>query len=115
MPAVQAPPSTTTILTVHDSGWDDARKVWNLTVDQHPAAIALPESPADVVAAVRYARERGLRVAAQGTGHGAAPLGALDNTLLVKTSRMRRVTIDPVARTAWAGAGVTWLEAAEAA
>src|SRR5215469_5095292 len=114
MPAVQAPPSTT-ILTPHDHGWDDARKVWNLTVDQRPAAIALPASPADVVAAVRYARERGLRVAAQGTGHGAAPLGALYDTLLVKTSRMRRVTIDPVTRTAWAEAGVTWLEAAEAA
>ena len=114
MPAVQSPLSTT-ILTPDDHGWDDARKAWDLAVDQRPAAVALPESPADVVAAVRYARERNLRVAAQGTGHNAAPLGTLDGTLLVKTSRMRRLTIDPVARTARAEAGVTWLQVAEAA
>ncbi len=114
MPAVQAP-STTSILTPADPGWGDARQAWNLAVDQHPAAIALPESAADVVAAVSFARERGLRVAAQGTGHGVASLGDLADTLLVKTSRMRRVTIDPVARTAWAEAGIVWLEVAEAA
>ena len=114
MTAVQSLPSTN-IITPDDLGWDDARKAWDLAVDQRPAAIALPESPADVVAAVRYARERDLRVAAQGTGHKAAPLGTLDDTLLVKTSRMRRLTIDPVARTARAEAGVTWQQVAEAA
>ena len=114
MPAVQSPLSTT-ILTPDDHGWDDARKAWDLAVDQRPAAVALPGSPADVVAAVRYARERHLRVAAQSTGHNAAPLGALDDTLLVKMSRMRRLTIDPVARTARAEAGVTWQQVAEAA
>jgi hypothetical protein len=114
MPAIQAPPRST-ILTPADLGWDDARKAWNLAVDQHPAAVALPESAADVVAAVRFARERGLRVAAQGTGHNAAPLGELTDTLLVRTSGMRRVTINPAARTARAEAGAIWLEVAEAA
>jgi hypothetical protein len=114
MPAVQAPPSTI-ILTPADPGWDDARQAWDLAVDQRPAAVALPNSAADVAAAVRFARERGLRVAAQGTGHNAAPLGDLAGTLLIKTSGMRGVTIDPVARTARAEAGVVWLEVAEAA
>jgi FAD/FMN-containing dehydrogenase len=106
----------TTILAPADPGWDDARQACNLAIDQHPAAVALPESAADVVTAVSFAREKGLRVAAQGTGHNAAPLvGELADTLLIKTSGMRWVTVDPVARTARAEAGVVWLEVAEAA
>ena len=100
--------TATPLLTPAAPGWDDARKAWNLAVDQRPAAIALPRSAADVIAAVNYARQHGLRVAAQGTGHGAAPLGPLDGTVLVKTARMRQVTIDPVARIARAEAGAVW-------
>jgi len=100
--------TATPLLTPAAPGWDDARKAWNLAVDQRPAAIALPRSVADVIAAVNYARQHGLRVAAQGTGHGAAPLGPLDGTVLVKTARMRQVTIDPVARIARAEAGAVW-------
>jgi FAD/FMN-containing dehydrogenase len=114
MPAVQAPHAIT-ILTPADPGWDDARQAWNLAIDQHPAAVVLPESPDGVAAAVRYARERGLRVAAQSTGHNAAPLGDLAGTVLVSTSRMRGLTVDPVARTARAEAGVVWADVAKAA
>lgn len=68
-----------------DEGWDEARLAWNLAVDQQPAAVAFPESADDVVELVRYAAANGLRVAAQGTGHGATPLGDLADTILVKT------------------------------
>lgn len=98
-----------------DEGWDDARLAWNLSVDQRPAAVALPESAADVAAIVTFAREHGLRVAPQGTGHGAAALGSLEGTILLKTERMRGVTIDPEARTARAEAGTIWIEVVEAA
>jgi hypothetical protein len=113
MTAVLAPPPF--VRTPGNPGWDDARKAWDLAVDQRPAAVALPESAQDVVAAVTFARERGLRVAAQGTGHNAAPLGSLEDTVLVKTSLLRRVVIDPAARIARAGAGAVWLEVVEAA
>src|SRR5271165_6041550 len=103
------------ILTAADPGWDNARQAWNLAVDQRPAAIAMPGSAADVVAAVEYARRHGLRVAAQGTGHSAAPLGDLADTILVKTDAMRQVSIDPAARTAWVAAGALWQQVAEAA
>jgi UDP-N-acetylenolpyruvoylglucosamine reductase len=103
------------VLVPGDPGWDDARRAWDLAVDQLPAAVALPESAQDVVTAVRFARERGLRVAPQGTGHNAAPLGSLDDTVLVKTSRLRRVSIDPAARLARAEAGAVWLDVVEAA
>jgi FAD/FMN-containing dehydrogenase len=113
--SVLASPATTTILMPGDPGWDDARRAWNLAVDQHPAAIALPESAHDVVVAIGFARERGLRVAVQGTGHNARPLGSLEDTVLVKTARMRQVTINPVARIARAEAGAVWHEVVEAA
>jgi FAD/FMN-containing dehydrogenase len=115
MSAVLAASATLAIVMPGDPGWDDARRAWNLAVDQHPAAIALPESARDVAAAIGYARARGLRVAAQGTGHNARPLGSLDDTVLVKTARMRRVSIDPAARVARAEAGALWHEVVEAA
>ena len=87
----------------------------NLAVDQSPAAVALPEHAEDVAAIVAFARAQGLRVAPQGTGHGAAALGNLAGTILVKTERMRGVTIDPAAKTARAEAGTIWIEVVEAA
>jgi FAD/FMN-containing dehydrogenase len=101
---------TGVVTVAGDAGWDDARVAWNLAVDQRPAAVAEPETVADVVAIVRFARERGLRVSAQGTGHSAAALGSLDDTVLIKTHRMRVVGVDPEARLARAQAGATWAD-----
>ena len=98
-----------------ESGWDEARLAWNLTVDQNPAAVVLAESAADVSATVAFAKALGLRVAPQGTGHGAAAMGDMSDTILLKTERMRGVTIDPEARIARAEAGVIWIEVVEAA
>jgi FAD/FMN-containing dehydrogenase len=106
---------TESLVLPHDPGWNEARLAWNLAVDQQPAAVALPESPEDVVAVVRWARTRGLRVAPQGTGHNAAAMGSLAHTVLVKTERMRGVEIDPETRTARVEAGVLWAEVGEAA
>lgn len=97
-----------------DSGWDDARRAWNLAVDQRPAVVALPRTTGDVVSVVAYARELGLRTAVQGTGHG-APGTPLDETLLVNTSRMTGVEIDAAARVARVRAGTIWAEVVEAA
>jgi len=113
MSAVLTVPKT--IVMPGDPGWDDARQAWNLAVDQHPAAVARPRSAQDVADAVRFARQHGLRIAAQGTGHGAAPLGSLASTILVRTAAMRRVTIDPDAKIARAEAGAVWLDVVEAA
>jgi FAD/FMN-containing dehydrogenase len=106
---------TECLVLPHDPSWNQARLAWNLAVDQQPAAVALPESAADIVAVVRWARSRGLRVAPQGTGHNAAAMGSLAHTVLVKTERMRGVEIDPKTRTARVEAGVLWAEVSEAA
>ena len=98
-----------------DPEWDDARRAWNLAVDQRPVAVALVESVEDVVRVVEFAGEHGLRVAAQGTGHGASALASLDDTILVKTSRLRGVEIDSVAARARIQAGALWEDVVEPA
>jgi hypothetical protein len=98
-----------------DERFDEARRAWNLTIDQRPAVVIFPESPTAVAAAVGYAAQHGLRVAAQGTGHNAGPLGPLADTVLLRADRMRGIQIDPVARIARAEAGVVWLDVVQAA
>ncbi len=111
-PLMQAAPRQATF--PGDPGWDEARRAWNLAVDQHPAAVFAPGSAGEVAEAVKFARRNGLRVAMQGTGHGAAPLGSLEDTVLVKTQLMQEVEID-CARRARAEAGVIWEQVVEPA
>jgi FAD/FMN-containing dehydrogenase len=101
-----APPSF--IVAPDDPRYDDARRAWNLAADQHPAAVAQVESADDIGLAVRHARANGLKVTAQGTGHGALSLGDLSDTLLIRTDRMRGVEIDVERRVARVEAGAQW-------
>ena len=96
------------VLVPRQAGYDQARQAWNLAVDQRPAVVVEAGSAADVARAVRYARAHGIRIAPQGTGHGAGPLEPLDGAMLLRTTRMRNVSIDPAARTARAEAGAVW-------
>jgi FAD/FMN-containing dehydrogenase len=95
-------------------GWDSARQAWNLAVDQQPAAVAYATSGEDVIAIVDFARDHGLHVAAQGTGHGASTL-SLKDTILLKTLRMTGVEIDAEHRIARVQAGTLWGELAVSA
>jgi FAD/FMN-containing dehydrogenase len=106
---------TECLVLPHDPGWDEARRAWNLAVDQWPVAVALPESVEDVIAVVRWARARGLRIAPQTTGHSAGAMGSLADTVLVKMERMRGVEIDAANRRARVAAGVVWAEVTDAA
>jgi FAD/FMN-containing dehydrogenase len=91
-----------------EAGWDAARQAWNLTADQRPPLVVLAESAADIAATVRFAAANGLRVAPQSTGHGATSMGDLADTILLKTSRLTGVAIDPAARIAMVEAGALW-------
>jgi FAD/FMN-containing dehydrogenase len=98
-----------------DPAWDESRQAWNLAADQRPAAVAFAESADDVSAVVRYAGEHGLKVAAQGTGHGAMTLGLGEDTILIKSESMRGIELDPRAHSARVEAGVLAMELGEAA
>ena len=100
--------STGSIVAAGEPGYDEARMAWNLAADQHPAAVALPANETDVAFAIGFARDAGLRVNVQGTGHNAMPLGAMGDTLLIKTSQMRGVEIDVAGRRARVQAGALW-------
>ena len=91
-----------------DDGWDAARQAWNLAVDQRPVAVVVARGAEDVAATLAFASDRGLRVAPQGTGHGATSLGALDDTILLRTTDLAGVEVNPERRRARVGAGVLW-------
>jgi FAD/FMN-containing dehydrogenase len=103
------------VATPADADWDQARMAWNLAIDQRPSAVALVESADDAVRVVRFAAENDLKVTSQGSGHGAASLRIPEDTILVKTERMRGIEVDAEAQTARVEAGVLSLELAEAA
>jgi hypothetical protein len=90
--------------------WDEATPSFNVRVDTQPVAVVMAADEHDVEATVRYARERGLRVSGQSTGHNAGPLGDLGDTILVNVSGLKEVTIDADARRVRVGAGVRWEE-----
>ncbi len=94
------------IATPEDPDWDEARQAWNLTADPHPAAVAFAESAEDVSAVIRFAAAEGLKVLGQGTGHGAAAVGSFEDTIVIKTERMRGIDVDAGAQTARVEAGV---------
>jgi hypothetical protein len=104
------------VATPSDPDWDEARLAWNLAAEQIPEAVAFVESADDIAKTVRFATENGLKVAGQGTGHGAFALaGSLEGTILIKTERMRGIEIDAEAQTARVEAGVLVAELSSAA
>jgi FAD/FMN-containing dehydrogenase len=90
-----------------DHGWDEARSLWNALIDKQPALIARCTSVEDVVAAVEFARESGLRVSVRGGGHGVAGTALVDGGVVVDLSPMKAIEVDPDGRTARAEGGAT--------
>ncbi len=88
-----------------DAGYDDARMAWNLMADQRPVLVAEPRTADDIAAVVRFARQEGLRVAPQGTGHNAQARAGVDESVLLNTRLMRGVEIDFECRSARIEAG----------
>jgi hypothetical protein len=86
--------------------YDRYRMAWNLTVDQHPAVIVVAENAADIQHAVQFANSQNLAISVQSTGHGVAR--PADGSLLIITSHLQELKIDPEAQTAWLGAGLKW-------
>jgi len=91
-----------------DAGYNGARAAWNLNANQHPALVVMAEGAADVLAAVRLARDEGLGVGVMATGHGTA--APADGGVLINTSRMKGVHVDPETRTARVEAGAKWAD-----
>jgi FAD/FMN-containing dehydrogenase len=93
------------LLQPSDSGYDEARSIWNAMIDRRPDIIARCRGVADVVACVNFARGHSLKLSIKGGGHNIAGLAVCDGGIMLDMSLMRGVWVDPISRTARAQAG----------
>ena len=96
------------LITADHAVYDTARGVWNGAVDRHPRLIARCNWTADVVAAVRFARDHDLEIAVRGGGHNVAGTAVCDDGLVIDLSAMRAVWVHPADRTARVQSGALW-------
>ena len=90
-----------------EAGYDEARTIWNAMINRHPGAVVRCRGAADIVAAVRFAREHGLLLAVRGGGHNIAGNAVCEGGLLIDLSQMRSVRVDSASRTARVEPGAT--------
>lgn len=101
------------VIFPQEDGFAAACQGFNLAKAKHPDMVVMAADAGDVASAVRLAATAGMHVSVQATGHGSGI--AARNGMLINTSAMRSVAIDPVRRTARAGAGATWRDVIDAA
>ena len=83
-----------------DPDYEARRALYNAMIDKRPGLIARCADVADVIAAVRHAREQGLLLAVRGGGHNGAGLGSCDDGMVIDLAPMRGVLVDPTNRIA---------------
>ena len=95
------------LIRPNDAAYEERRRVWNGVIDKHPAMIAECTGPADVIAAVSFARQRKLPISVRGGGHNVAGTAICDDGVVIDLSRMDGVRVDPIRKTARAEGGAT--------
>jgi hypothetical protein len=90
-----------------DPCYEEARKLYNGMIDKRPLLIARCANAADVISAVRFARENDLLTAIRGGGHNGPGLGSCNDGLVIDLSLMKGVRVDPAHRTVRAEGGCT--------
>src|SRR5215210_2851569 len=98
---------------VHEPGspaYEDACTLFNAMIERRPRYVAACASPADVVAALDFARELGLEVAVRAGGHSVAGLALNDGGLVIDVRPMHAIEVDTERRVAHVGGGATWAQ-----
>ena len=98
------------VIASGDAGYDEARRVWNAMIDKRPEVIVRPRGAADVITAVKFAREHQLPLAVRGGAHNVSGKATCDDGLVIDFSSMKGIRVDPVARTVRAEPGLKWFE-----
>jgi len=91
-----------------DSDYDEARKVYNGSINKRPRMIAHCADVADVISCVNFARENDMLLAVRGGGHNGGGLAVADDALVIDLSSMRGVRVDPEERTVRVEGGARW-------
>ncbi|MEU7588276.1 FAD-binding oxidoreductase [Micromonospora sp. NPDC049230] len=107
--------AATSVFLPEDEGYEEANTTWSLGLGLRPAAVVYPESADELGAVVRTAADEGLRVTPLGTGHNSFPFADLDDTVVLRTSRLGQFSIDAEKRRARVGAGTQWAPVVEVA
>ncbi|MGH2374016.1 MAG: FAD-binding oxidoreductase [Actinomycetota bacterium] len=89
-----------------DGSYNEVRKIWNGAIDKRPSLIARCAGAADVVEAVRWAREGELEIAVRGGGHGVSGNALTDGGVVIDCSQMTAIDVDPHRRGARVDPGV---------
>jgi hypothetical protein len=98
------------VIAATDDGYDEARSVWNGTVDARPALVARCRSVDDIAAGVAIARAASCDLAVRAGGHSVAGLSVCNDGVVLDLRAMNAITVDPERRTAMVGPGATWAE-----
>src|SRR3954454_1295367 len=96
------------VIEPSDSAYEAARQVYNAMISRKPALIACCVDVADVMTAIRFAREQQIVASIRGGGHNAGGLGVCDGGLVIDLSSIKYVHVDPASQTVRAGGGCTW-------
>jgi FAD binding domain len=98
-----------TVVTPHDSGYNDARRIFNIAVEYRPRAVVQVASPADVATTLTFARERGLTVSVRGAGYGLTGQ-CISGDVVIDLAALRGVSVDSHAPRASVRGGTRWGE-----
>lgn len=95
------------IIVPGDADYESARRIWNASIDKHPAVIARCTGTSDVVRAVKFARANRLLTAVRGGGHNVAGRALCDGGIVIDLSRMTGIFVDAAQRTVRVQGGAT--------
>lgn len=98
------------LVTDTEADYDELRGVWNAMIDKRPLLIARCTGAADVIAALAFAREQGLRIAVRGGGHSVAGMSTCDDGIVIDLSPMKGIRVDATSQTVRAEPGLRWAE-----
>ncbi len=93
-----------------EPGYEQARTIWNAMIDRRPALVVRAAGANDVMRAVEFAQQYGLRLSIRGGGHNIAGSAVCEGGLMLDLSPMKSVRVDPVKRTVRVEPGVTLAE-----
>jgi FAD/FMN-containing dehydrogenase len=96
------------LIRADHADYDTVRALWNGAIDRRPRLIARCIGTADVIAAVRFARDHDLEIAIRGGGHNVAGTAMCDGGIVIDLSGMRAVRVNPAKRRAWVQGGALW-------
>src|ERR1700738_349178 len=82
------------VISPSDADYDAARALYNGMIDKRPRLIARCVDVGDVITAVNFGRDQGLRLAIRGGGHNGPGLGSCDDGLVIDFSMMKSVRVD---------------------